>query len=177
MTAEVTTYCKCVYCEECLLGQFGDVGEACEECGQPTVERNYCDSDCWGMMREDFAYVVGEWIEANNVEQFYIAGRNMGWTRSAGHTGKLSDAMQALAALTGDFDCTLRLAYDQGANTLQVVRYSHDEMGAHFTFTPCAACVYCGDGITYDEDERTYADLGGGTWCGYSPNDQHSEHE
>ena len=174
MTCEVATYCTCAQCSECGIIDSG--ADSCDECSGELATYDYCSGYCWEIQVDEFAYLVDQWIKANEVAQFYLQGSGMGWRRTSSHTGKLETASEALALLTG-FDCTLRVTYDVAAKTLEVVRSSHDELGACFEFVACELCWFCGEGMTYDEIECAWTDLGGYTDCGYSPNDKHNTTE
>ena len=58
----------------------------------------------------------------------------MGWTRSMGHTGRLTTFDELLKSLTfhGRGDFILRWSLSEDNKTLTIVRASHDEMGAVF---------------------------------------------
>lgn len=111
-----------------------------EETGESKVDENgypVMSDYCYGCYDDDlvnFKYdVLPEWLGANGWDsdtRIRINGSGMNWTRSSGYA--ITEAQNILDKLSINGDFTLRF-YRKGKN-LEVVRSSHDELGALFEF-------------------------------------------
>jgi hypothetical protein len=105
-------------------------------CGEDEdgVELN-CYGDCWEWQKEDVSWLIGEWQTKNNVDDtqpIKINGTNMNWNHVSGYAMATPATILDKLVLNGDF--SLEFDFDPEENTFNVVRRSHDEMGALFTF-------------------------------------------
>jgi len=109
---------------------------SCEDEDEETGEVTYA-LVCHGCYESDVDYfnseILPSWLGANGWDyetMIVINGSGMGWTRSSGYlVTKASDLLEKFS-INGDY--TLRM-YRKGKD-LEIVRSSHDELGAHFTF-------------------------------------------
>lgn len=95
----------------------------------------YCDGDCWEWQKEDVSWLIGEWQTKNNLDDdtpILITGTNMNWNHVSGWAEATPKTILDKLVLNGDF--SLEFDFDPEENTFNVVRRSHDEMGALFTF-------------------------------------------
>ena len=128
--------CTCYYCPACeIIFTDESYPENCECGAECTPAFEQCYGECWEQSEYDFEHnAFIPWCEANNTEEFAIYGSSMGWTRSMGHTGRLTTFDELLKSLTfhGRGDFILRWSLSEDNKTLTIVRSSHDEMGAVF---------------------------------------------
>ena len=116
----------------------------CEEYDDETGESKYDEhgntipsQECFGCWDDDIQYfndeILPSWLAANGWDTdtlITIRGSRMGWTASSGYL--VTKAKHLLEKLSINGDYTLRL-YRKGKD-LEVVRSSHDEYGAGFSF-------------------------------------------
>ena len=109
----------------------------CEDYDEETGESKYA-TECFGCWDDDTTYfndeILPSWLAANgwdNDTLIQINGSKMGWTGSSGWLITRAEKLLEKFSINGDY--TLRM-YRKG-NDLEVVRSSHDELGAHFTLT------------------------------------------
>jgi hypothetical protein len=94
-----------------------------------------CYGDCWEWQKEDVEWIIGEWQTKNNLDDdtpILITGKNMNWDRVSGWAEATPKTILDKLILNGDF--SLEFDFDPEENTFNVVRRSHDEYGALFTF-------------------------------------------
>ena len=114
-----------------------------EETGESKVDENgypVMSDYCYGCYDDDLVAlkydVLPEWLGANGWDtdtRVTIRGSRMGWTNDSGYlTTTIESAEKLLDKLRINGDYTLRF-YRKGKN-LEVVRSSHDELGALFEF-------------------------------------------
>lgn len=136
--AVVTNQCLCKECPNCSEEQGAWYGEEtnCPECGAEFDIPYYCYEDpeeTWTDVVDNF---FTPWIESNwdrGVTQFIVKGRGATWRRTSGSTGLMTSFNEVKEFLTGDYDWWLEFSYNKTANTLSVMRSSHEEpMGAYF---------------------------------------------
>lgn len=124
--AELSSNC---YCEE----YDDETGESkLDEQGNPVPSQ-----ECFGCYTDDKTYIQDEviktWVERNGWEMdtpILVNGKRMTWLGRSGYTTTTPETLIEKLTLDGDF--TLRFTLD--GNTLEVVRSSHDELGATFEF-------------------------------------------
>lgn len=143
---ELTNTCICYWCKDCQVSfENPNYDSECEDCGAETIIFD-CHGVCFESGKETFLQAIEDWMKDTKTEAFYIEGSNMGWTHASGNTEVLTDPKQALDALNIRDQWILRLTNE--ANDLTVVRSSHDELGAAFSFVPVAnggRCDFCSD--------------------------------
>jgi hypothetical protein len=76
-----------------------------------------------------------EWRRVNDTEEFAIYGTNMGWRRQSGHTGRMTTFDELIQKMMG-FECRIEWTFNEDDKTFEMVRRSHDEMGACFEVVP-----------------------------------------
>lgn len=127
---EISTDCRCRYCESCGLGTES---ETCDECQQNTRSIDYCDGSCWEYKREWFAEDIERFTKDHS--HVRIDGQHMGWQSLSGHLIVEADDNAIFNALTFSGDWTLYVECD--GQSMKIRRTSHDEpMGATFILTP-----------------------------------------
>lgn len=110
-----------------------------------------CFGDCWEWQKEDVEWIIGEWQTKNNVDDeqpILITGTNMNWNHVSGYAEATPKTILDKLTLNGDF--SLEFDFEPEENTFNVVRRSHDEMGALFEFVIMEPCDKCGVGIPRD---------------------------
>lgn len=132
-----STTCTCVLCTNCLYGSFQELGEACDNCGERTLEaRDYCDADCWESAAEDFVNLLTLWATDHGHDNYYIKGTSLGWQRLSGNSVSTGEPRRLFDMCGLNDDYTLRFTYDVTNGTFTIVRTSHDEMGARLEMLP-----------------------------------------
>lgn len=123
---EISTDCRCEDYDE----ETGD--SKYDEHGNPVPS-----SECFGCWEDDTTYfndeILPSWLAANGWDSdtlIQINGSRMGWTNASGYLITRAEKLLEKFSINGDY--TLRF-YRKG-NDLEVVRSSHDEYGARFTF-------------------------------------------
>lgn len=132
---EISTTCSCV--DETENGEF----EPSQEC-----------YGCWDDLIEVWNWdIYKPWIEANNMTETTTVSAyyaDMNWDRQSGGFKCQVKDLEELEPLKINSDFTLRFKLD--GKTLTVVRSSHDEYAAKFTFEPLQAyCVDCKSQLSY----------------------------
>ena len=126
---EITSDCTCEEYDE-------ETGESkVDEQGYPVMS-NYC----YGCYDDDLMAfkdaILPEWLGANGWDtdtRVTIRGSRMGWTNDSGYlTTTIESAEKLLDKLRINGDYTLR--FFRNGKDLEVVRSSHDELGALFVF-------------------------------------------
>jgi hypothetical protein len=84
-------------------------------------------------MKNDFLEAFTVWCDVTGNTDFAVYGKNAGWSGLSGHTGRMSDFDELIRFLAIDGDFTLRWKLQDGHTQLDIVRSSHDEIGALFT--------------------------------------------
>jgi hypothetical protein len=109
---------------------------SCEIYDEDTDTSSPSDS-CWGCWDEEVENlnecVIKPWVERNGWEMntpLKVNGKRMTWLGRSGYAYSTPETIIETLSLNGDF--TLRFTLD--GNTLEVVRSSHDELGAMFEF-------------------------------------------
>ena len=100
-------------------------------------EYQTCFGDCWDWQSEDVSWIIGEWQKKNGYEDdtpILITGKNMNWNHVSGWSEATPETILNKLTLDGDFRLTFE--FDEEENVFNVVRSSHDEMGAYFEFVP-----------------------------------------
>ena len=117
---------------------------SCEEYDDETGESKLDEQgevvmsqECFGCYDDDKAYiqdeVIATWVERNGFEMntpLKVNGSRMTWLSRSGYAYATPETLIDKLTLNGDF--TLRFTLT--GNTLEVVRASHDELGALFEF-------------------------------------------
>lgn len=133
MKAIIESDCQC-QTENDETGEFGPSNE--------------CFGDCWDWQKDDIAWIIGEWQTKNNVDDSQpvkINGTNMNWNHVSGYAMATPKTILDKLTLNGDF--SLEFEFDPEENVFNVIRRSHDEYGALFTFEPMLGCDKCGEPI------------------------------
>ena len=132
---ELVNYCRCSFCPVCDVLTMTDGDEECPECGT-NVEyaQDGCGGDCWDYMVDDITWQLDEWMTGNDIDAFAIYGSGMGWTRSSGHTGRLTAAEELIEAMS--IDTMWNIQWEVDGPKFTMVRKSHDEYGAYFELRP-----------------------------------------
>jgi hypothetical protein len=124
--AELSSDC---YCEE----YDEETGESkLDEQGEVVMSQV-----CFGCYDDDKTYIqddlIATWVERNGFEMntpLKVNGSRMTWLSRSGYAYATPETLIDKLTLNGDF--TLRFTLT--GNTLEVVRASHDELGALFEF-------------------------------------------
>lgn len=124
--AELSSDC---YCEE----YDEETGESkLDEQGEVVMSQV-----CFGCYDDDKTYIqddlIATWVERNGFEMntpLKVNGSRMTWLSRSGYAYATPETLIDKLTLNGDF--TLRFTLTD--NTLEVVRASHDELGALFEF-------------------------------------------
>lgn len=97
--------------------------------------------ECFGCWTDSVDYfteeVLWKYLEAHNLHNdatLRVDVANLGWDRRSGFTYTPASSLISKLTLNGDF--TLRVYLSPDRKTLEIVRSSHDEMGARFVVTP-----------------------------------------
>ena len=97
--------------------------------------------ECFGCWTDSVDYfteeVLWKYLEAHNLHNdatLRVDAERMGWDRRSGFTYTPASSLISKLTLRGDF--TLRVYLSPDRKTLEIVRSSHDEMGARFIVTP-----------------------------------------
>jgi len=121
-TVELTSDCTCEYYDD-------------EDNLVPSL------NDCFGCWTDSVDYftefVLWGYLEAHNLHNdatLRVDVDNLGWDRRSAHTYVSASGLISRLTLNGDF--TLRVYLSEDCKTLEIVRSSHDEMGARFVVTP-----------------------------------------
>lgn len=98
-------------------------------------------NDCFGCWTDSVDYfteeVLWKYLKAHNLDNdatLRADVENLGWDRRSAHTYVSASGLISRLTLHGDF--TLRVYLSEDCKTLEIVRSSHDEMGARFVVTP-----------------------------------------
>ena len=90
--------------------------------------------DCYDENKNNIEeQVIGTWVERNGWEMntpILVNGKRMTWQGIGGHAHTTPERLIDTLSLNGDFILRFTLT----GNTLEVVRASHDELGAFFEF-------------------------------------------
>jgi hypothetical protein len=132
-TGVVRSDCACYYCEHCGVVYINaDWRLRCDTCAGELTNTN-CYGDCYDDLRSIFEEAFEEWREVTGTTDFAVYGKNIGWTSQSGHTGRMTEFEELMNCLIFDGDFILRWKLQDGHTALDIVRSSHDEMGALFT--------------------------------------------
>jgi hypothetical protein len=116
----------------------------CEEYDEETGESKLDEQgnpvpsfECFGCYDDDKTYIQDEiittWVERNGFEMttpLKVNGKRMTWQHLSGYAHATPETLIDKLTLNGDFILRFTLT----GNTLEVVRASHDELGALFEF-------------------------------------------
>ena len=130
-TMEITNTCTCQYCPQCDCTYSYVDSQDCPEC-KTDMQFTDCYGVCYDDAKEYAIEMIAEWQTTNNADGFIIRGNNMGWLHKSGYTDIMHKPEQGFESLIFNGEWTLRFKREN--NDLSVVRSSHDELGALFTF-------------------------------------------
>jgi len=131
---QLKSSCCCQWCPTCEMFTEDD---KCDECsGEVEYSQTGCNGLCWEYAYEDMDTYLKEWMEATKAEAFAIYGQGMGWRRVSGHTGRLENIRDLVDNMTFNGDWIIEWTFDPAKSTFEMVRRSHDEMGACFELRP-----------------------------------------
>ena len=118
---ELTSDCTCEYYDD-------------EDNLTPSNECFGCWTDSANYFTEEVLWKYLEAHDLHNDATLRIDADNMGWDRRAGYTYTPASSLLSKLTIAGDFILRVYLSPDR--KTFEIVRSSHDELGARFVVTP-----------------------------------------